>query len=146
VDYGYINRSSSTDSPSKSFHTRQITFPILFTVYHTFEPHSLDLLRFQPFNNGVAPQSKSEGNGDGKLSPPTSLAVTPRRSSFTGTANAEEALQRRLKDEADDEHCLVALSVRNVYGAPFEIILERRGDESGMSGPPSLLPFKQTSC
>jgi hypothetical protein len=124
VDYGYTNRPG-TDGPSKSFHTRQITFPILFTVYHTFEPHSLDILRFEPT------QSKSP-----EIKKSLSLGVppTPRRTSFANTA--DDSLKKRLQDEADDEHCLVSLSVRNVHGVPFEVNLERRGeDPSKLSSP-----------
>jgi hypothetical protein len=122
VDYGYTNRPGGQ---SKSFHTRQITFPILFTVYHTFEPHSLDIVRFQPNNKG------SKGTKNASLGIPS----TPRRTSFAKTA--DDSLQKRLQDEADDEHCLVSLSVRNVHGVPFEVTLERTGDGS------CKLPFSQ---
>ena len=117
MDYGYTQRP---DGPSKLFHTRQITFPILFTVYHTFEPHSLDIVRFQPNSTRT----------NKELSKTTSLGVppTPRRSSFANIA--DDSLQRRMEDEADDEHCLACLSVRNVYGVPFEVTLERRDGSS----------------
>jgi hypothetical protein len=128
VDYGYINRSLSGDM-GKHFHTRQITFPMLFTVYHTFEPHSLDLLRFQPSTSRIAkPLANGHVDHEGSLSPPPFLSATPRKASFA--INAEDDLQRRLKDEADDEHCLVAISMRNVFGVPFEITLQRKGPAS----------------
>jgi len=116
VDYGYTNRPGGQ---SKSFHTRQITFPILFTVYHTFEPHSLDIVRFQPNSKG------RKGTKNASLLPPS----TPRRTSFANTA--DDSFQKKLQDEADDEHCLVSLNVRNVHGVPFEVTLERSGDGSG---------------
>jgi len=116
VDYGYTNRPGGQ---SKSFHTRQITFPILFTVYHTFEPHSLDIVRFQPNSKG------SKGTKNTSLVPPP----TPSRTSFANTADS--SFRKKLEDEADDEHCLVCLSVRNVHGVPFEVTLERSGDGSG---------------
>jgi hypothetical protein len=124
VDYGYTNRP---DGASKSFHTRQITFPILFTVYHTFEPHSLDLVRFRPSSTTKADK---ESTKDASLTIPPPL----RRPSYSSTA--DDSLQKRLKDEADDEHCLASLSVRNVYGVPFEVRLERTG-----AGSSKLLPF-----
>jgi hypothetical protein len=116
VDYGYTNRPGGQ---SKTFHTRQLTFPILFTVYHTFEPHSLDIVRFQPNSKG------SKRTKSSSLLPPP----TPRRTSFAKTA--DDSLQKKLQDEADDEHCLVSLGVRNVHGVPFEVTLERTGDGSG---------------
>jgi hypothetical protein len=121
VDYGFVDRSSNSGA-SKSFHTRQITFPILFTVYHTFEPHSLDLIRFD--------KGKRDGDLSAKRSP-TSIPPTPRRTSFAVTADDE--LQRRMEEEANDRHCLVSLSVRNVFGVPFEVTLARKGDGPGQS-------------
>jgi len=118
IDYGYTNRPGGQ---SKSFHTRQITFPILFTVYHTFEPHSLDIVRFQP--------KPSMGKGQEPKNPSLGIPVTPRRTSFAHTADT--SLQKVLEDEADDEHCLVSVSVRNVHGVPFEVTLERTGEGSG---------------
>ena len=129
VDYGYVNRSSSSDLPSK-FHTRQITFPILFTVYHTFEPHSLDLVRFERPRlkaMGVAEQADFKNSTGLKI--PTAKPPTPRQTSFAVTS--DDALRSRMEKEADDEHCLASLSVRNVFGVPFEVTLERKGDESG---------------
>jgi hypothetical protein len=117
VDYGYTNRPGGQ---SKSFHTRQITFPILFTVYHTFEPHSLDIVRFQPNNSRGSKGIKNASLG---------VPPTPRRTSFANTA--DDSLQKKLEEEADDGHCLVSLSVRNVHGVPFEVTLERSGDGSG---------------
>jgi hypothetical protein len=126
VDYGFVNRSSSTDLPSK-FHTRQLTFPILFTVYHTFEPHSLDLVRFE------RPRLKAKNSGKQgnnlEVSPKSSMPPTPRTQSFAVTS--DDAFRSRMEDEADDGHCLASLSVRNVYGVPFEVTLERKGDGPG---------------
>lgn len=129
VDYGYVNRSSSSDLPSK-FHTRQIAFPILFTVYHTFEPHSLDLVRFERPRLKSMRTNKEEGQTRGNgLEIPTYKPPTPRQTSFA--VNSDDALRSRMEREADDEHCLASLSVRNVFGVPFEVTLKRKGDGSG---------------
>lgn len=64
----------------------------------------------------------------------SSLPLTPRRTSFAVTADDE--LKRHLHDEADDDHCLVSLSVRNVFGVPFEVSLYRQEDDD--SGTPCL--------
>jgi hypothetical protein len=126
VDYGYVNRSSSTDLPSR-IHTRQLTFPILFTVYHTFEPHSLDLVRFE--RPRLRAKNIGKQGNDLEVSPKSSMPPTPRKTSFLVTS--DDALRSRMEDEADDEHCLASLSVRNVYGVPFEVTLERTGDGPG---------------
>jgi len=129
VDYGYVNRSPPSELPSK-FHTRQITFPILFTVYHTFEPHSLDLVRFErPRLKAMDVGKKAEFKNSTGLEIPTSKPPTPRQTSFAVTS--DDALRSRMGEEADDEHCLASLSVRNVFGVPFEVTLERKGDASG---------------
>ena len=52
---------------------------------------------------------------------------TPRRTSFAVTV--EDELKRRLEDESNDDHCLVSLSVRNVFGVPFEVALHRKDDD-----------------
>ncbi|ODN75626.1 hypothetical protein L198_08156 [Cryptococcus wingfieldii CBS 7118] len=52
IDYGYVNTRDKTVSPnndadsapvSNSFYTRRISFPVMFTIYHAIECHSLDL-------------------------------------------------------------------------------------------------------
>jgi hypothetical protein len=118
-DYGHIGASRD------GFHTRQITFPVLFTVYHTLELHSLDLVR--------APKARSRAD-DGKLSLPTpngyfSAALTPRSASFGALPTAEDILHSRMGEEQGDEWCLLALSFRNVYGVPFEVELLRKSDD-----------------
>lgn len=126
IDYGYANRSGT---PSKSFHTRQITFPILFTVYHTFEPHSLDLIRFEPRETRQAASDKPVANGSARprlTAASSSQPATPRRTSFAITA--EDELKRRLEEESNDRYCLASLSVRNVFGVPFEVTLHRQDD------------------
>ncbi|KAK4685431.1 trafficking protein particle complex subunit 9, partial [Tremellales sp. Uapishka_1] len=105
IDYGYLGRSSEAES---SFHTRQITYPVLFSVYHTFECHSLDITRF-------VPRSKS---GDA------------RRVNGNGHGKERATMEETLDEEADDEHCLFGLSIRNVYGVPFEVTFTRQDDIS----------------
>ncbi|WWC88812.1 uncharacterized protein L201_003725 [Kwoniella dendrophila CBS 6074] len=136
IDYGYLNRPPSTDSKdeqgyspsattSNSFYTRQITFPVLFTVYHTIDVHSLDLTRLgSPSGssllhlvNGMSGETTKNGN-------------RPKMERLASTSYAtEERLRTALREESDDDHCLLSLSVRNVYGVPFEVTLERRDSE-----------------
>jgi hypothetical protein len=104
IDYGYINQAADT-----SFHTRQITFPVLFTVYHTLELHDLDIMRFAPSAVSASDRAREP-------------------------VSAGDELRTALDREADGEHCLVALMVRNVYGVPFEVSLSRlnKADESDL--------------
>nr|XP_018262525.1 uncharacterized protein I303_05542 [Kwoniella dejecticola CBS 10117]OBR84683.1 hypothetical protein I303_05542 [Kwoniella dejecticola CBS 10117] len=104
IDYGFLNRTSvdPEDSKASTFYTRQITFPVLFTVYHTIESHSLDLIR---------------------------LSTTPSRSISASQPQAQDLLKKALQDENDDDHCLLSLSLKNVYGVPFEVTLQRQVSE-----------------
>ena len=102
INCGSFKRDSGSDEVPKVFHTRQITFPVLFTVYHTLEPHSLDLVRI------VA-------SGDGKEKTGSS---TPNSKS-----SDERIMGETPKKDMKDEHCLLGLSVRNSYGVPFEVSL-----------------------
>jgi predicted phosphoadenosine phosphosulfate sulfurtransferase len=104
---------------STSLHTRQITFPVLFTVYHTLQSHTLDLVRLvsssqKPSSNGLhLPMS----NGH------SSSSTTPRYNSFDPAV--QDQFLRQLAKENNDTHCLLGLNVRNVYGVPFEVTLIR---------------------
>jgi hypothetical protein len=71
---------------------------VLFTVYHTLEPHSLELIR-------MLPSLKEESEYDDDLPSDTS--------------------DSKLQHFADGKHCLMNLSVRNSYGVPFEVSLSR---------------------
>jgi hypothetical protein len=134
IDYGYINRATREPSSStaEKFFTRQITFPVLFTVYHTLEPHSLDLIRM-PTSPSLPRVTASDdintvGGEDQKASVPS--AFRPQTSTaglVTGTSN-DDALRNNLKNSSGGEGCLLVLSVRNVYGVPFEVTLERTSD------------------
>ena len=132
MSYGLIHRDSGITS---SFHTRQIIFPILFTVYHTLETHTLDLVRL------VNPTPSSTSNGryiplpNGLASHPT----TPRWGSFDPAV--QDLLRHRLAEENDDKHCLLGLDVRNVYGVPFEVTLIRAEGSSECSRSGSLGPL-----
>ncbi|WRT67660.1 uncharacterized protein IL334_004632 [Kwoniella shivajii] len=137
IDYGNLNQRirarslSINDSGSsqiegdgdlsKTFYTRQITFPVLFTVYHTIDCHSLDLIRLG--SSDVSPVALNNVKINGLLRP--RLERLPSTS-----AVSEECLRNILNDENDDDHCLLALSVRNVYGVPFGVSLQRKGDEA----------------
>lgn len=122
IDYGHVHSSSlgstQTDdagfltptTPSATFYTRQITFPVLFTVTHTLECHSLDITHLgHCANNGL---SAPELNDTNKLEI---------------QEEDNDDLRKALTGENNSAHCLVGLSVANVYGVPFEVCLSRKG-------------------
>ncbi|KAL7409219.1 TRAPP II complex [Mrakia frigida] len=110
INYAYLDRPGQ-DRPTSYFHTRQITFPLLISVYPTLECTSLDILRL-PTSSKI-------------------LATTPSASGSTLKELGEEPLEVALRREEDEEdHCLFAVDVRNVYGQPFEVTFERKEGES----------------
>jgi len=76
------------------FHTRQVPYPVLVTVYHALECHNVDIF---PLSVGYYEAEK-----------------TP--------ASARRLL---FKDVEEEGWCLFSIDVRNTYGLPFEVTLER---------------------
>lgn len=121
-----------------SFHTRQITFPVLVTVYHTLEPHNLDVLRLSgssASSSTTGPiRSESPVAGEREDTGGHTRATTSSRTTRTlGTAArsssyalpAEDDLKIRMEQESGDGWCLLSLGIRNIYGVPFEMTLYR---------------------
>lgn len=49
VSYSYCHRPRPTlDKPPDTFHTRQLSYPVLVTVYHMLESFNLDILPYSP--------------------------------------------------------------------------------------------------
>jgi trafficking protein particle complex subunit 9 len=95
ISYGYIHRRQSIHSqPSEMFHTRQISYPVLVTVYHMLECYNMDILPLSVRDHEAksAPRNKR---------------------------------QELLKGVEEDGWCLFSIDVRNTYGLPFEVTLER---------------------
>lgn len=125
IDYGFVNREA--EELATIFYTRRITFPVLFTVYHTLEPHALDIacLRSSPESQEKLRERLANG--------------TTRNSAF-GTSG-DEVLHRALAQD-DDNMVLFCLNVRNVYSVPFEVALssKRTPTPSAESTPGSGAP------
>lgn len=124
IDYGFINREA--EDPANVFYTRRITFPVLFTVYHTLEPHALDIACLRSSSESQEKLRKRLANG------------TPRSSTF-GTSG-DEVLRRALAQD-DDNMVLFCLNVRNVYSVPFEVALSSKRTAS----PSALNPDSESS-
>jgi trafficking protein particle complex subunit 9 len=110
IDYAYLDRPGMVQRPTL-FHTRQIIFPVLLTVYHTLECTSMDILRL--------PSSGSAGRD-----------MLPRHTKEEEVEDLSLSSLLRKKD-ADEEYCLLAVDVRNVYGQSFEVSFQRENDREG---------------
>ncbi|WVF69319.1 hypothetical protein IAT40_004095 [Kwoniella sp. CBS 6097] len=156
IDYGCINRSSRfrpqsmtiseadeipspIDAADKTFYTRQISFPVLFTVYHMLECPSLDLVRLggssdhslQPAQVGrtdAGPDGDADVDGN-DIPPNKQRHRGGLQRSFSSSQAAEDMLRQALGEVNDTEHCLLALSVKNIFGVPFEVTLAGKADE-----------------
>lgn len=129
IDYGYIDRKH--DDGSASFHTRHITFPVLFTVYHALEVTDVDIL---PLPRSLPDPFPAEQIG----TPPDLTGSPPPLTS----RSPQSQLQSALIEEADGNHCLVAMTVCNIYGVPFEVSLSRSSasnPEKELQTPPANL-------
>ncbi|KAJ7452373.1 TRAPP II complex [Mycena galericulata] len=50
VSYSYVHRPVATlDSAPQVFHTRQLSYPVMVTVYHMLECHGMDILPFPSY-------------------------------------------------------------------------------------------------
>ena len=95
ISYGYLHRRQSTLSqPRETFHTRQLSYPVLVTVYNMLECHNMDIFPL------------SVGDREAENAP-------------------KNKRQELFKDVEEDGWCLFSIDVRNTYGLPFEVTLER---------------------
>ncbi|KAI9446319.1 TRAPP II complex [Lactarius indigo] len=95
ISYGYLHRRQSTLSqPQETFHTRQLSYPVLVTVYHMLECHNMDIF---PLDQGGCEADETSEGGKAVL----------------------------FKDVEEEGWCLFSIDVRNTYGLPFEVTLDR---------------------
>ncbi|KAF9533009.1 TRAPP II complex [Crepidotus variabilis] len=116
ISYAYSQDPRLGDSGS--FYLRQVSYPLMVTVYQMLECSAMDLLPFPAY-----PQV--------------------RRSADTESVNPKDERLRHL-DISDDGWCLFSIEVRNSYGTPFDITLFRtqNGKEEASSTttiPPGLV-------
>lgn len=96
VAYSYVHRPlAEADGASEVFHTRQLTYPVLVTVYHMLECHGMDILPF---------------GGD---------------ESYGADEEVVHTQHSLLSVGDDASWCLFCIDVRNTYGLPFEVTFER---------------------
>jgi trafficking protein particle complex subunit 9 len=105
IAYGYVQRKqSSLVRPAEVFHTRQLSYPVLITVYQMLDCRAMDIIAFSPESLKLAlPDGKSE-------------RVDGLRTSWRSL----------LQDASEVGWCLFTVDVRNTYGLPFEVVFERK--------------------
>ncbi|KAJ3559110.1 hypothetical protein NM688_g536 [Phlebia brevispora] len=101
VSYSHFHRPKATlETPANIFHTRQISYPILVTVYHMLECLGMDILPYSP--DTISSLSDAE------------------------TDSTESSARKLLLEvEQASDWCMFSVEVRNTYGLPFEVQFER---------------------
>lgn len=94
ASYSYIHRNTPDREESSFFHTRQLSFPLMVTVYRMLESHGMDILPYPSYPMEL--DSKYAGNNS------------------------------NLFVEDKGAWCLFSVDVRNTYGTPFEVSIERK--------------------
>ncbi|KAF8201813.1 transport protein particle complex subunit, partial [Pholiota molesta] len=104
IHISYAHAEDPSLKNSEVFYVRQVSYPLMVTVYHMLECSGMDLLQFPSY-----PESG-------------------RRSQLSARNDRLKALQ----SEHDAGWCLFSIEVRNTYGSPFDVTLLRT-QEGGSS-------------
>lgn len=97
IHISYAHSKDPELEESDVFYVRQISYPLMVTVYHMLECNGMDLLPFPAYPQ--AQRHKDDNPKNGRLQ---YLAITE-----------------------DCGWCLFSIEVRNSYGTPFDITLLR---------------------
>lgn len=84
------------------FYTRQLSYPVLVTVYHMLECQAMDILSY----TGTTTTTSSDDGAD---------EVTLEAKTRTSLLHVGEIA----------DWCIFSIEVRNTYGLPFEVTFER---------------------
>lgn len=84
------------------FYTRQLSYPVLVTVYHMLECQAMDILSY----TGTTTTTSSDDDAD---------EVTLEAKTRTSLLHVGEIA----------DWCIFSIEVRNTYGLPFEVTFER---------------------
>ncbi|KAH9901034.1 TRAPP II complex [Cubamyces lactineus] len=123
VSYAFVHRPQDRlQEPSEVFYTRQLSYPVLVTVYHMLECQGMDILSY----TGATTTISADDDFD-ETSP---------------EAKARKALLH-VGDIAD--WCIFSIEVRNTYGLPFEVTFERNQEGVEHASITSLVPPGSTS-
>ncbi|KAI0720991.1 TRAPP II complex [Cerioporus squamosus] len=125
ASYACVRRPQETlQEPPKVFHTRQLSYPVLVTVYHMLECHAMDILSYSGATTTLPPSASDDTD-----------ETMPE-------ARARKALLH-VGDIAD--WSIFSIEVRNTYGLPFEVTFERRQEGAEHASITSLVPPGSTS-
>ncbi|EMD38404.1 hypothetical protein CERSUDRAFT_113560 [Gelatoporia subvermispora B] len=101
VSYAYVHRpQANLQKPPDVFHTRQLSFSALVTVYHMLECDSMDIL---PYPQDAALVAHHGGDDTPEL----------------------QAMKSVMKIPDAVDWCLFSITVRNTYGIPFQVTFRR---------------------
>jgi trafficking protein particle complex subunit 9 len=105
ISYAYVHRhQNSLQQPPDVFQTRQLSYPVLVTVYDMLECHGMDILPYIHHRSGEGGKHAKDRSTDALLDVPDEMGW-----------------------------CMFAVDVRNTYGIPFEVSFERIQDGGLMS-------------
>lgn len=92
VHFSYAHLKDTESTASQVFFTRQLSYPVMVTVYQMLECHGMDILPFPSYPLG-----------------------------------SDNSVVTKQHLDVDDESswCLFSIDVRNTYGLPFDVTLER---------------------
>ncbi|KAI0322235.1 TRAPP II complex [Amylostereum chailletii] len=106
LSYGQVNQRQQTlQQPAEVFHTRQLSYPVIVTVYNMLECHGMDIVPFSP-----------DGSQDSE--------------SLDCGRHPTGSRKLALRDAEDVGWCLFTVDVRNTYGLPFEVVFERHQEDT----------------
>ncbi|KDQ60798.1 hypothetical protein JAAARDRAFT_31778 [Jaapia argillacea MUCL 33604] len=118
VSYANVKRrQTSLQKPVDVFYTRQATYPVLVTVYHMLECHSMDII---PYHG-------------------TDVRGEPTKPSSWEIGE----LLSQIGDGVG--WCLFSVDVRNTYGLPFEVTFSRVQEGAPEASVTSLVPPGSTT-
>lgn len=136
VSYGYLNRNQDDqqeeeDAAPRVFHTRQLSYPIMVSVYEMLECQDMDILpylAFGPSSSSMHPDLSLSLNpiassSNAQLHPSTSVLSTSTSGSSQWNREQMQASMRDIDNEKG--WCLFSIEVRNAYGLPFDVSFER---------------------
>ncbi|KAH9856984.1 TRAPP II complex [Lenzites betulinus] len=122
VSYALVHRSPESPSDSSEvFYTRQLSYPVLVTVYHMLECQAMDILSYTGATTTKSPDDTDDGSPDDHTR--TSLL--------------------HVGEIAD--WCIFSIEVRNTYGRPFEVTFERNQEGEDSASVTSLVAPGSTS-
>ncbi|KZT26443.1 hypothetical protein NEOLEDRAFT_1062821 [Neolentinus lepideus HHB14362 ss-1] len=120
VAYANLNRPrDSLDTPPQVFYTRQLSYPLLVTVYHMLECQAMDISPYE--------------------------ALEPSELSAIHKSNDLSKIQSLLNIEDTIGWCLFSVDVRNTYGLPFEVTFDREQEGAPRESVTSLVPPGSTT-